>query len=541
MSRDMGYTDDTEVDAYDWRQVRRMRNLEVENECTQQWSHRVAPAEPTKASSTLGFFFGHHGTESSISNEVHVYEPEDLNKLLLKQTKQITNNYRNIKLIGDITRFTHWKNAGCGIDVSMNGEKIKCKVWARKSIEPAFVQQHLNTRCIITGSVEAEYFNGHQFYLEVDSILHGAAAAVVAPALTTKIKDDTKLNKLKSMCENKGYFENKKQVDWKKIERIGIISKQNTQGYDDFCNQLTIPLDTTLETISLEGDKTNAECMEAIENLQDTDVIIIIRGGGDTGEISNSFDVIDLFETMKKSGVPIITAIGHEQDKGDKLLITNVSDIDFPTPTACAKGFNDNVHRLLSKAIDVRLNSNTDSIYKILEKQNTKLHKQLKIDLEQFIKNKFGGPITKVDNDDRCVIIEKNGEYYGINLTFDNKLEFNKADMSLKDKIMSALDDEDIATIKKSFNKLNTNDDKISTDIQDNIKSIEKNKLSEDKISEVKATKISQYFLKPVPYTNNFDNLMKIRKMLLWYQEQIQKSEYGDAIDKEIYHFIRNI
>ena len=37
---------------------------------------------------------------------------------------------------------------------------------------------------------------------------------------------------------------------------------------------------------------------------------------------------------MKKSNVPIITAIGHEQDKGDKLLITNVSDIDFPTPTA---------------------------------------------------------------------------------------------------------------------------------------------------------------------------------------------------------------
>ena len=56
---------------------------------------------------------------------------------------------------------------------------------------------------------------------------------------------------------------------------------------------------------------------------------MIIRGGGDTSGISNSFDTIELFDAIYSSKIPIITAIGHEADTGDKLLITNVSDYDL--------------------------------------------------------------------------------------------------------------------------------------------------------------------------------------------------------------------
>ena len=178
--------------------------------------------------------------------------------------------------------------------------------------------------------LEADYFCGHRFVLNVSSI--------------RLVSNDTKLKELKSQSQQKGYFDNKKMIDWKNIQKIGIISKRNTQGYDDFCNQFKVPLDITLEEITLEGPKTFRDCIKSIQNLQQFDLILIVRGGGDTSEISNSFDHLELFDAIRKSKVPVVTAIGHEQDKGDKLLITTVSDSDFATPTTLAKVLNQKLY-----------------------------------------------------------------------------------------------------------------------------------------------------------------------------------------------------
>lgn len=467
--------------------------------------------------------------EINSGNNNKIYEPKELNNLLLGETRQIADNYSELRVKGYITNFKKWKKCGCSFDINMDDSKINCKVWEWDGLQPKNVEEYVNTQCIITGYLIADYFYGHKFYINVNSI--------------TLINNDTKVKELKSICQNKGYFENKKKIEWNNIKKIGIISKKNTQGYDDFYSQFKVPLDITLVPISLEGVKTSRECGEAIQKLQYTDLIIIIRGGGDTGEISNSFDVIELFDIIKKSNVPIATAIGHEQDKGDKLLITNVADIDFTTPTACAKDLNNKFYRPLIHKLDDLLNSNEELFDDLLEKNNAKLYKDLKCYLEYFIKNKFGGRIIKVDNDETNIIIEKNGKYYENNLNFDNELKFKKQDISLIDDIVNALEEEDITIIKKNFNKLNTNKDKLSTNIQDTIKIIEKNEKIEDKFLDTNASKITQYYLKQNFKANNLNNLIKIRKLLLWYKEQIEESMYGKDIDeiKDIYNFIKNI
>ena len=80
--------------------------------------------------------------------------------------------------------------------------------------------------------------------------------------------------------------------------------------------------------------------MLLLKNLISTniDIIIIIRGGGSTTDISLSFDCISLFKCIKDSTVPIMTAIGHANDCDDQLLITQISDINYHTPTTAAKG-----------------------------------------------------------------------------------------------------------------------------------------------------------------------------------------------------------
>lgn len=474
-------------------------------------------------------------TDSEFVNEIttinndKTYEPKELNDLLLNEIQQIAYNYQELSLIGDINNFKKWKCFGCSFDITMNNSKINCKAWVSNGLQPNIVEEYINTQCIITGCLIAEYFHGHKFHLNVNSI--------------SLIHNDTKLTKLKLICETKGFFENKKKVEWNIIKKIGIISKQNTQGYDDFRSQFNVPLDITLRQISLEGNKTSRESIEAIKTLQDNDLIIIIRGGGDTGEISNSFDVIELFDRIKKSNVPIATAIGHEQDKGDKLIITNISDIDFPTPTACAKDLNNKFYNPLIQTIDDVLISNEQLFHDLLEKNNAKLYKDLRCYLEYFKKGIFSGQIIKIDDNETNIIIEHNGKYYNNNLNFDSELKLKKQDITLIDEIENALDEHNIATIKKKFNKLNTKTDKLSTDILDNIKIIEKNKKIEDKFYNSNASKMVQYYLKQIPTDPDFNKLIKIRKLLLWYKQQIEESMDGKNIDeiKDIYNFIKNI
>lgn len=477
--------------------------------------------------------FSHNtDTDSYFDNEINndkTYEPKELNDILLGKIQQIANTYQELSLIGDINNFKKWNSGGCGFDITMDNSKVICKAWNRNGFQPNNIKRYVNTRCIITGWLKADYYHGHRFHINVNSI--------------KLIHNDTKLKELKSICKTKEYFENKKKVEYNSIKKIGIISKQNTQGYDDFCSQFKVPLDITLIQISLEGEKTSSESVEAIKKLQDKDLIIIIRGGGDTIEISNSFDVIELFDIIKKSNVPIATAIGHEQDKGDKLLITNVADIDFPTPTACAKDLNNKFYNpLIQKILDVK-ESNEHLFNDLLEKKSDKLYRILRYSIESLKKSIFGGQIIKVDNNETNIIIEKNGKYYKINLNFKSELKLKKQDINIIDDIENALDEYDIDTIKENYNKLNIKKDKLSTDILDNIKKIEKNQKIEDKFQHANASKIAQYYLTQIPKTADLNKLIKIKKLLLWYKEQIGESMDGKDIDeiKDIYNFIKNI
>ena len=80
--------------------------------------------------------------------------------------------------------------------------------------------------------------------------------------------------------------------------------------------------------------------MDKINNCKNYDLVLICRGGGSTEDIKASFDHLELFDAMKNSKVPIITAIGHSDDD---LIIDMVSDYKFTTPTEAGKFFY-NIH-----------------------------------------------------------------------------------------------------------------------------------------------------------------------------------------------------
>ena len=272
------------------------------------------------------FFFTINNTDNklNIDKPCKSYTPKKLNDFLLTKTKSCIKEIGIINITGDIKNYKIFKSKGSSFKISDNTNLFSCIAWENNIDNYDQLHEYENTCCIVTGYLCAEYFSeNHSFKLNITDI---------------KKLDDikTKLDKIKEECDLKGYFKNKKNINWSNINNIGIISKKNTQGYNDFIKQFYLPINIQLKEISLEGKNIYIDIINAIKELQNNDLILIIRGGGSTTEISNSFDILELFDSIKKSSIPIITAIGHEDDKDDKLLITKVSDLDYPTPSTAS-------------------------------------------------------------------------------------------------------------------------------------------------------------------------------------------------------------
>lgn len=125
-------------------------------------------------------------------------------------------------------------------------------------------------------------------------------------------------------------------------QRVAVISSATAAGYGDFCNQLLDNADGLvfyphLFAAVMQGDKVEASVIAALnaiyKEVDRWDVVVIIRGGGATSDLSG-FDTYDLAANCAQFPLPIITGIGHERDD---TVIDMVSHTRVKTPTAAAE------------------------------------------------------------------------------------------------------------------------------------------------------------------------------------------------------------
>ena len=176
------------------------------------------------------------------NNKNKIYTPCELNNLLMNHINTIALNFDNISLIGDICECKIWKNSGMSFKLINGNKSFECKVWLKDGLTIEEVKKHENLNCIIKGYLTAEYYYNHKFVLNSISL--------------KKTKNNSKINELKKMCNDNNFFNNKKLINWENIKKIGIISKINTQGYNDFMEQFKLPIDIIIEEINLEGNST---------------------------------------------------------------------------------------------------------------------------------------------------------------------------------------------------------------------------------------------------------------------------------------------
>lgn len=125
-------------------------------------------------------------------------------------------------------------------------------------------------------------------------------------------------------------------------QRIAVVSSPTAAGYGDFRHQLQANsrgfyFYTELFPALMQGERVEESVLSALDKingrLSDFDVVVIIRGGGATSDLS-CFDTYLLAAACAQFPLPVITGIGHERDD---TVLDSVAHTRVKTPTAAAE------------------------------------------------------------------------------------------------------------------------------------------------------------------------------------------------------------
>lgn len=125
-------------------------------------------------------------------------------------------------------------------------------------------------------------------------------------------------------------------------QRIAVVSSATAAGYGDFCHQLKhnsggFFFYTELFPALMQGNQVEESVLDALARvnarIDDFDVVVIIRGGGATSDLSG-FDTYLLAAACAQFPLPIVTGIGHERDD---TVLDSVAHTRVKTPTAAAE------------------------------------------------------------------------------------------------------------------------------------------------------------------------------------------------------------
>lgn len=154
--------------------------------------------------------------------------------------------------------------------------------------------------------------------------------------------------------QQEGVFDMQKELTIPMFaQRVAVISSESAAGYGDFYSQLSnndygFKFYPRLFAAVMQGERVEQSVVAALNEINrhvdDFDVVVIIRGGGATADLSG-FDTLELAENVANFPLPIITGIGHERDES---ILDMVSNTRVKTPTAAAAVLIDNLVAVLS-------------------------------------------------------------------------------------------------------------------------------------------------------------------------------------------------
>jgi exodeoxyribonuclease VII large subunit len=265
----------------------------------------------------------------------------DLNRLVrLSLEQNLSGEYWIVAELSEV----HENYGNCYVEFIQNDkDSSKCLAKARGIIWQrvyAYLKPYFetNTKQTFTKGISVRVLvtvTFHEIYgyslnvLQIDPAFTLGEMALKRQQIIQQLKDD-------------GIFDLNKELELPLLpQRVAVISSSTAAGYGDFCDQLLkndrhFYFSMELFPAIMQGPMTEQSVLSAMQavdsRIDEFDVLVIIRGGGSTSDLS-CFDNYILAAAVAQFRLPVITGIGHERDDS---VLDMVAHTREKTPTAVA-------------------------------------------------------------------------------------------------------------------------------------------------------------------------------------------------------------
>ncbi|GAA0729220.1 exodeoxyribonuclease VII large subunit [Halorubrum trapanicum] len=239
---------------------------------------------------------------------------------------QDTPALNGVRCIGEVTDL-HQNSTALYFTLTDGDAELPCMIWANRYREMN-VGLEDGTEVILEGDIDY-WTEGGKIDLkpwEVIVVGDGDQAAAV--------------ERLRSELEERGWFDDEqKQRPPAFPERVGVVTSLRGDARYDIQNAIheqDPTVDILVKDATVQGSESPTSIANGIHHLdrsEDVDAIIVGRGGGSDSNLQ-AFNTERVSEAIFTANTPIVTAIGHTDDR---LIADQVADVATITPTAAGE------------------------------------------------------------------------------------------------------------------------------------------------------------------------------------------------------------
>ncbi len=243
----------------------------------------------------------------------------------LKRTLEEAYGY--VRLRGELSKVTHHSNGHVYLSLKDDKATIDGVIW-KGNVRGLQVRPEQGLEVVVTGKITT-YPMGSRYQIVIDSMEPAGIGALLA-----------QLERLKAKLSDEGLFDPARKRPLPSMPMvIGVITSPTGAVIRDILHRIRDrwPAHVIVWPVVVQGEAAAAQVCAAIKGFNAyeprPDVLIVARGGGSVEDLW-AFNDETLARTVAESGIPLISAVGHETDT---TLIDFVSDRRAPTPTAAAE------------------------------------------------------------------------------------------------------------------------------------------------------------------------------------------------------------
>ena len=246
---------------------------------------------------------------------------------LVKNILERSAELQNIWVDGEISNLTIARSGHAYFNLKDSESQFRCVMW-RSAVQKQKMPLREGDRVLVHGSITV-YAPRGEVQLQVN---------LVQPQGTGLLQ--LQLEELRLKLETEGLFDESRKRDLPPLPKvIGVVTSESGAVWHDIQRVISrrYPLaELILAPTLVQGELAPASIVNALKLIQEIatpDVIIIGRGGGSIEDLW-AFNDERVVRAIFAAKVPIISAVGHENDF---TLADDVADVRAGTPSMAAE------------------------------------------------------------------------------------------------------------------------------------------------------------------------------------------------------------